>query len=255
MTEKTLAGLGVLVTRPAHQAKGLTDAIAAAGGNPILFPAVEIVPRDKRDIETDTAALSEPDIVIFVSANAVRHGLEYAAGGSVAVVGPATAAAVEAAGRSVDIRPADGFDSEHLLLEPELEQVNGKVVRIIRGTTGRELLGDALRQRGATVDYLAVYERRAPGVDAEAAAKIENRWLSGGVGAVIVMSVETLTNLVSILPESSRERLGNTLLVTPAQRVIIEALDLFPGIPTALADSTDAGDLVRAIAEHAPGHP
>jgi uroporphyrinogen-III synthase len=163
--------------------------------------------------------------------------------------------AVETAGRDVDIRPAGGFDSEHLLLESELEEVDGKVIRIVRGTGGRELLGDSLRQRGATVEYLAVYERRAPEIDAATTADIERRMTSGDIKAVIVMSVETLTNLVSMLPESCRECLGNTLLVTPAQRVIIEAQDLFPGISTALADSTDAGDIVRAIAEHAPGHP
>lgn len=255
MIEGTLAGFGVLVTRPAHQATKLMDAIAAAGGEPILFPAIEIAPRNQNEIETDAAILSEPDIVIFVSANAVRHGLEYAGAASVAVIGPATAAAVEAAGRDVDIRPAGGFDSEHLLLEPELEKVDGKVVRIIRGRRGRELLGDSLRERGAAVEYLAVYERRAPELDAAATADIERRMMSGDIKAVTVMSVETLTNLVSILPERCRERLGNALLVTPAQRVIIEAQDLFPGISTALADSTDAGDIVRAIAEHAPGLP
>jgi uroporphyrinogen-III synthase len=255
MIDRSLGGLGVLVTRPAHQATELMDAIAEAGGEPILFPAIEIVPRDKHVIEADAAILSEPDIAIFVSANAVRYGLEYAAEASVAVIGPATAAAVEAAGRVVDIRPAGGFDSEHLLIEPELESVDGNVVRIIRGTRGRELLGDSLRRRGAAVEYLAVYERRAPEIDAAATADIERRMMSGDVDAVTVMSVETLTNLVSILPEPCRERLGNALLVTPAQRVIIEAQDLFPGISTALADSTDAGDIVRAIAEHAPGHP
>lgn len=251
---RPLTGIGVLVTRPEHQAGELVAAINDAGGNAIRFPAIEIVPRDDTDIQRSALELNEPDIAVYVSANAVRCGLAHAGKARIAAVGPATAAAIEAAGRRVDIRPAQGFDSEHLLAESELHDVRGKVVRIVRGTKGRELLGNTLRDRGATIEHLAVYERRAPAVDAATAAKLERRWLAGDIGAVTVMSVETLTNLLSILPASCRERFGKTLLVTPAERVIIEAADRFPGIPAALADSTDADDIVRAIAEHATGH-
>ncbi len=251
MAEASLSGLGVLVTRPAHQAGELVAAIEAAGGRAIRFPTIEIVPRNDADVERDAADLGEPDIVIFVSANAVRFGLGYAGSASVAAVGPATAAAIEAAGRDVDIRPAEGFDSEHLLAEAALEDVGGKTVLIVRGNSGRELIADTLRGRGAIVEYLAVYERRAPAADT---GEIERAWQAGDIGAVTVMSVETLLNLVALLPDSSRESLGQTLLVTPAARVIKEALDLLPGIPTALAKSPAADDIVDAIAEHAPGH-
>ncbi|HET7688239.1 MAG TPA: hypothetical protein VFK46_06350, partial [Candidatus Macondimonas sp.] len=44
-----LAGLRILVTRPAHQAEGLCQRIAAAGGTPVRLPTLEIVPM------TDTA--------------------------------------------------------------------------------------------------------------------------------------------------------------------------------------------------------
>jgi uroporphyrinogen-III synthase len=205
-------------------------------------------------IEAAAARLREPDIAIFVSTNAVRHGLEQAAAARVAAVGPATAAAIEAAGRQVDIRPHAGFDSEHLLAEPELADVAGKVVRIIRGQSGRELLAETLQDRGATVEYLAVYSRRAPSPDAAALARLESDWRSGGVNAVVVMSVETLTNLVSILPGACRRRLRETLLVTPAERVIIEATKRFEGIPTALAEGTNPDEIVRAIARHVRGH-
>ena len=173
MAEASLSGLGVLVTRPAHQAGELVAAIEAAGGRAIRFPTIEIVPRNDADVERDAADLGEPDIVIFVSANAVRFGLGYAGSASVAAVGPATAAAIEAAGRDVDIRPAEGFDSEHLLAEAALEDVGGKTVRIVRGNSGRELIADTLRGRGAIVEYLAVYERRAPAADT---GEIERAW-------------------------------------------------------------------------------
>ena len=252
MTEGPLAGIGVLVTRPEHQADGLVAAIESAGGTAFCLPAIEIVPRDVAAVEQEIAELNEPDIAIFVSPNAVRFGLAHAGSAQVAAVGPATAAAIAAAGRDVDIRPAEGFDSEHLLAEPALENVGGKTVRIVRGTSGRELLADTLRERGAIVEYLAVYERRRPVVEVD---DIERAWPEGGIDAVTVMSVETLQNLVAMLPESRRRSLGETLLVTPAARVIKEALNLYPGIPTALAKSPAADDIMATIAEHAPGRP
>ena len=68
------------------------------------------------------------------------------------------------------------------------------------------------------------------------------------------MSVETLANLASILPAACLELLRQTLLVTPAERVIIEANERFPGISTELAEGTGADDMVRAIARCAPGN-
>ncbi|NIA27866.1 MAG: hypothetical protein GWP02_07390 [Desulfobulbaceae bacterium] len=39
-------------------------------------------------------------------------------------------------------------------------------------------------------------------------------------------------------------------LMTPAARVIKEALGRFPGIPATLAEGPQANDMVRAIAEY-----
>jgi uroporphyrinogen-III synthase len=247
MTDNGLAGIGVLVTRPRRQAIELVELVNAHGGSAIEFPVIEIVPREKGLIDAAASDLPDPDIAIFISRNAVENGLAYSAEALTAVIGPATAAALEAAGRSVDIAPADGYDSEHLLEEPELQDMGGKHVRIIRGVGGRELLGDTLRDRGAVIDYLEVYERRAPRYGAEQTAELEQRWRAGAVNAVTVMSVESLHNLVSLLPQWCATELGNTLLVTPAARVIQEALDRFPGIPTRLASGPQASNMVDAI--------
>ena len=255
MADDDLAGVGVLVTRPKRQAKKLVDAIAALGGSTIQFPVIEIVPREAADILADASQQEDPDIAIFVSPNAVRYGLSYAGNAQIAVVGPATAMAIEAAGRSVDIRPASGFDSEHLLAEPELAEVQGSNVRIIRGNEGRALIADTLKSRGARVDYLSVYARRAPEYSDSELAALEAQWLSGAISVVTVMSVESLTNLAELLPDWCRKQLGQTRLVTPAARVIKEALDRFPGIPATLAGGPQANDMVRAIAEHAKTGP
>ena len=247
MTDLPLAGIGVLVTRPEHQAGSLVAAIERNGGTAILFPALQIVARDAALVAADAGALPQPDIAIFVSSNAVRFGLQYVAGAQIAVVGPATAEAVLAAGRSVDIRAPEGYDSEHLLSALQDIDVTGKIVRIIRGQDGRELLADSLQERGATVQYLAVYQRRSPDYSADEIESITAKWRSGSIAVVTAMSVATFVNLVSLLPETTRRMLARTPLVTPAERVIKEALKRYPELPTTQSAATDADAIVSAI--------
>lgn len=255
MSDPSLAGLGVLVTRPEHQADELVAAIEAHGGTAIRFPALTITPRPTADIDADLARMESPDIAIFVSPNAVRFGLTYSGDAAIAAIGPSTAAAIEAAGSRVDIVSAAGYDSEHLLAEPELKEAAGKVVRIIRGQQGRELLAETLASRGATVDFLAVYERSAPDYAPENIKVLESRLRAGAVDFTTIMSAESLRNLVAILPESCRDQLVETRLVTPAARVIKEALELLPGIPTTLAQGPQVDDMIRAMLEHGSNAP
>lgn len=252
MSDISLAGVGVLVTRPSHQAAELSAAIEAAGGHTILFPAIEIAPRSPQDVEAEVAGLVDPDIVIFISSNAVEHGLAWSGNGAIAAVGPATAAAIEAAARIVDIRPASGYDSESLLEEPALNDIDGKTIRIVRGNSGRELLANTLRERGASVDYLPVYARRVPEYSDDDVAALTRRWRDGDIDIVTVMSVESLRNLVSLLPESCRALLAKTPLVTPASRVIKEAIDRLPGCPATLAAGPGADEMLRAMATLGP---
>ena len=145
MTDKALDGVRVLVTRPKTQAEGLVTAITAAGGTAVEFPVIEAEARNPAEIAANSNQLSQPDIVIFVSANAVHHGHAYAASARIAAIGPATARATKEHGLDVDFVSPDGFTSEHLLGMADLQQVEGKVVRIIRGNGGRELLAAAVR--------------------------------------------------------------------------------------------------------------
>jgi uroporphyrinogen-III synthase len=247
MPDLPLQGVGVLVTRPRTQAAELVNAIENAGGKAWCFPVLEIAPFEALDIRNSVSRLGRPDIVIFISRNAVEYGIGFTDGAKIAVIGPATARAVEAAGRVVDIAPTGGYDSEHLLAEPDLRNIDGKRVRIIRGTDGRELLADELKKRGASVEYLSVYERRLPTVDAESLADIEAKWRQGLIHVVTVMSVQSLSNLVELLPDWCVRRLEDTPLVTPAGRVIKEALGRFPASRPILAPGPGADDMVQAI--------
>jgi uroporphyrinogen-III synthase len=247
MTDTPLKGVGVLVTRPRAQAAELVEGIQSKGGNAICFPVIDIAPRDKSSIEADMALLPRPDITLFVSRNAVAHGLACAAGAMKGAVGPATATAIENSGQTVEIRPEQGFDSESLLAEPALQNVSGRNIRIIRGDGGRELLADTLRERGATVDYLSVYERMLPACSPELLAEVEAAWRAGSLHAITVMSVRTLENLIVLLPDWCKQQINSVALVTPAARVIKEALSCCPRSRPYLASGPQAADMIEAI--------
>lgn len=247
MTDRPLQGVGVLVTRPRTQAIELVDAIEAEGGNAYCFPVIDIAPLDELEVRNCADALEAPDIVVFVSRNAVEYGIQYTDNGLLAAIGPATANAIQAAGRVVDIQSANGFDSEHLLAEAALQDVAGKRVRIIRGTRGRELLAEELRVRGAIVEYLSVYERRLPAVGPDTLADLESRWRQGLINVITIMSVQTLANLAEMLPAWCAAQIESTPLVTPAGRVLKEALDRYPASRPILAAGPGAEEMVQAI--------
>ncbi len=201
-----LAGLGIVVTRPARQAAGLARKLAALGASPIVFPAIVILPPADRDaLDAAHAALARYDFAFFVSGNAVEYGLPAAQPWPAHVAayapGPGTAEALAACGVA-DVRVPDGTqDSEGLLARPELREVRGRRAVIFRGDGGRELLADTLRERGALVDCVACYRRAAP---ASGAAGLVEALRDGRAHAITVTSSEGLDNLWAVLGDDGR---------------------------------------------------
>ncbi len=223
----SLAGLRVLVTRPRHQSDGLVSLIEGHGGVAVRFPAIEILPVEDPGMlqaaREAFAALGDGDVTIFVSPNAVEHGLALAGGaagihGTVAAVGARTAAALEAAGRTRVLCPAEGASSEALLALPELATaaVTGSRILIVRGEGGRPVLGDTLSKRGARVAYAEVYRRECPGSDPAGVAELG---AAGGIDAVVVTSVEGFENLFSALGGASAAWLREAGYVVASRRV------------------------------------
>lgn len=245
-------GTGVLVTRPRKQSGELIQALKHAGCKTFQLPVIEIVPFDPDVVMTEACTLPTPDIVIFVSQNAVLSGAAAvrriaSESTSIAAIGSATCSALLATGSEIHISPGDKFDSEQLLVHPQLQRVEGKQVLVVRGNSGRELLAETLTARGASVNYLATYERKTAAVDAQELKKLMAEWHNGAIQVVIVMSVDSLSSLLKILPADNHDLLRNTRLVTPSKRVIQTAAESLPGIDAVLADSPRAESLINAI--------
>ena len=145
---KPLTGIDILVTRPAHQAGALAEKIRAAGGEPVLFPVLEILDiADPRPLLELIGRLDEFDLAIFISPNAVNKAMSLIqanraipSGLKFAAVGQGTVAALQKFGVRSVIAPTKRFDSEALLEMAELKEVAGKRVVIFRGDGGRQLL-------------------------------------------------------------------------------------------------------------------
>lgn len=249
MPERLPEDYGVLVTRPREQAVELADEIRARGGRPLLFPAIEIRPRDPAIVKRELEASPPADITIFISRNAVRHGLVFASG-RLAAIGPTTAAEIRRLGRRVDILSAAGFDSESLLAEPAFADLDGRCVRIVRGNPGRALLASELGRRGARVDAVEAYSRELPRYTDDERRELADHWQRSEVDAIVIMSVESLDNLARLLPDGCQPGPAGPLLVTPAERVLKEARQRFPGCPAALAAGPRASELVDCLAAH-----
>ncbi len=244
MTGATLGGAGVLVTRAAEQAEPLCRAVRDAGGEPWLLPALTIAPLEYTS-EPDRAE----DLVLFVSRNAVRFGsqiLDRPRAG-LAAIGPSTAAALTEAGHRPDIVPATGYDSESLLAMPELADMDGRRVLIVRGRGGRELIAETLRARGAEVRYAEVYERRRPDPPRREIEAVHAAWRDGRLRFVTCLSLETLRNLVAILGDYGPSVLRGTTLVSASERVLQQARREDIAVDTLLSRGPEPADLVRAM--------
>ncbi len=216
-----LNGWRVLVTRPAHQAEALCRLLQQQGAEPIRFPTLCIEPSsDIPRARSQLARLADFDLAVWVSPNAIAQTLSWTegrlpTGTQYAVVGKASARALQQAGYAVAFQPIDGSDSEALSALPGLQQIAGWRVLIIRGEGGRELLADTLRQRGAIVEYAEVYRRGLPDVDGIA---LSQRWQAEGIDAVTVTSNQALEHLHQLLDTTGRACLQHTPLIAVSPR-------------------------------------
>ncbi|MDF3054128.1 MAG: uroporphyrinogen synthase [Gammaproteobacteria bacterium] len=188
-----LSGITCAITRPAHQAKHLSQLLSEAGARCILFPTIEIKPL----IQYPLLSLAYAEKVIFVSANAVIPNLTLNKNTVVFAIGEGTKNALAAHGIDA-ITPEHGqFNSESLLRHPMLQSVEHQYIVIFSGKGGRRLLFDTLKQKGAYVQQVPIYERVRPQTDL-------NRLVQEPIDWIISTSNESLENLWEMAGSSNQ---------------------------------------------------
>lgn len=250
--EGPLTGIGVLVTRPAHQAAALQQLITNAGGKPFCFPAIEILdPIDQRALLAAIDRLHTFDLAIFISANAVNKALNvlHARGHrlpdtlQLACIGRQSHKELDRFGYQA-LAPQGRFDSEGLLALPELGAMAGRQVVIFRGDGGREVLGNVLTERGAQVEYVECYRRARP--EAQVGPLLKS-WARNEIHIVTLTSTEGLRNLYDLVGKLGQQWLAKTPAVVLSERIGAVARELgFKGQIVVASEASDAG-LLHAI--------
>lgn len=256
MTDTSLSGLTILVTRPQGLGEDLVQAIESRGGEAVLMPAISIEPVQPDTSElADLSTLPAGGLVIFASRNAVAWGARYLPQPRprVGAIGPSTANALAELGLTPDIRPA-GYTTEDLLAQPELENLAGVRVFIIRGAGGRETLAEGLKAHGARVRYLDVYKRVPAPIDPERRDQVLARWTAGEIHMVTATSGDVFRNLCQILGPPGETLLRRTPLVTVSRRVVQIAEQWGHDATRVLAEGPDDRSLAEAMARWHANH-
>jgi len=212
LERRPLHGRRVIVTRARAQAASLACALRDLGAEALELPAIRIEPRiDSPEVQGATEQISEYSLICLTSPNGARlflealnvAGLDARALGeaTVAAIGPGTARALARGGILADI-VAENFLAESLVKALAGIEVKGRRVLLARALDAREIIPEHLRERGAELDVIVLYETVREEPDAEALQAAQ------GADYVTFTSSSTVRNLTEALgrrfPASAR---------------------------------------------------
>jgi uroporphyrinogen III methyltransferase/synthase len=201
LERRPLHGRCVVVTRARAQSSGLAATLRGLGAEVVELPAIRIEPRiESEEVRRAVEKIGDYGLIVVTSPNGVRllfeamraagldaralanpkkqqvgdtgSGAAVKTGTTVAAIGPGTARALAKCGISADIVP-ERFVAESLVEALAEVEVADRSVLVARAAEARDVLPDALRERGAEVDVVALYEtvREEPGAEAIEAAQ------------------------------------------------------------------------------------
>ena len=213
---QTLKGMSVLITRPQPQAEKLANYLSQLGAKAVIMPMLEICPCHADELP-QPLDLGGYDKIIVISTSAAeclfKHKPVNTINSQWLTLGCGTGEVLAKHGIQAK-SPTILFTSEALLELPDLENIVGQRVLLVKGEGGRDLLEERLKQGGAEVTSLVVYRRRNPHYDA---GTLDRTLEEQGIHAIVATSGQIVTNLISHCSEAStiRER----VLLVPSSRV------------------------------------
>lgn len=253
----SLAGRTIWLTRPAAQVSALQQQLQQAGASVFCLPLLVIEPVAPAGINKQRLLdLDRYDLAFYVSSNAASIGLDainnywpqYPAHIQNFAVGPGTAAVLQDYGLDV-AWPTERMSSEAMLALPQLKHIAGKKALIVRGVGGREILAEGLLARGASVDYVELYERKQPVYTAD---YLRQQYQDKTPSAVVVSSAEALDNLQQFFaPLGVWPRLP---LFVSSDRLAEHAHKLGNNLTVVMAGASDAA-IIAGLMDFPPASP
>lgn len=247
----------IWVTRPTGREAGLISALVARGFHAVHFPTLEVT-LQANAIAASRDLVNSMQIGIVTSQHAVEalglalqnKAIDLPHQAHWFAVGQKTAQAFnKTVSIHTSVEPEVVFpeveSSEGLLALPALQEISGQNVCIFRGETGRTLMADTLKTRGASVHAIYAYQTRCPEYSAEA---LERLWQTPP-DAIVTSSNQVLENLIRLTPVAYQDTLLQTPVVVVSERG--KALAIERGFePTAVRQANGAGeeDILAALA-------
>jgi uroporphyrinogen III methyltransferase / synthase len=168
LEERPLFGRSVVVTRARAQASGLAARLATLGAEVLETPTIRIEPRPVAgEVRAAAEAIGEYALICVTSPNGASLLMDALAelgkdaralaNATVAAIGPGTAAELARRGIRADVVPERSV-AEALVQALEDVPVQGRRALVARAAEARDLLPESLRERGAEVDVVALYD-------------------------------------------------------------------------------------------------
>lgn len=209
-----LAGKTIVITRAQHQAAEFSRRLTDLGAQVIEFPTIEIVPPDSwGPLDEAIDNLCAYDWVVFTSANGVRSfvrrlrergkGIDELKGIRFCAIGPRTAGEMKGANIAVHVVPSE-YRAEAVVESLKKEGLMGKRVLLARAQKAREILPRDLREHGAQVDVVPVYQTvRGRGETSQFLRLLEDR----RIDAIAFTSSSTVSNFMGMFSSNKDELL------------------------------------------------
>ncbi|HEX8103319.1 MAG TPA: uroporphyrinogen-III C-methyltransferase [Solirubrobacteraceae bacterium] len=240
LERRPLFGRTVAVTRARAQASALAARLRSLGADVVEAPAIRT-----RSLDVALPSLAGYDLLCVTSPNGAEElfarlrDARDLAGLRVAAIGPGTARALRAGGVEADVVPSRAV-AEGLV--EALRDVPVSRALVVRAAEGRDVLPDALRERGAAVDVVGLYETVAEPLDEPTAAA------AARADYVTFTSASSVRFFLAALGDGARPA-GRVASIGPATSAALHeaglepALEADPHTPDGLVDAllADAG--------------
>ena len=214
-TTRPLFGKRIIVTRAREQASSLSELLRERGADPVELPVIRIA-RMKESPALDKALryLSKYDWIVFTSANSVAIVADRIAeigkdsrlfgGTRIAAIGPATAEALQKRmNLTANFTPTEAV-AEAVIAEWPDPDMRDRRVLIPRALEAREILPEKLREKGAEVEVVPIYETVMDSTNRE---EVLAQIHAGEIDAVTFSSSSTVRNFVKTLVGDDLSRL------------------------------------------------
>lgn len=222
--------LKIINTRPEHQASKLSKLLRQHGGAVFDIPALAIAPTEDGWLQM-LPDLLDIDQVIFTSRNAVDFfcaklnalKTSWPTKIKITCIGKATANALDKFALNVDFMPLQA-NSDKLLALDNFKNPSNQTILLIKGIGGHsQIIAAELKNRGAKVLVLDVYQRVPPPIDVQ---KIEVLWHNRQADIIIFTSCQAMQSFLGAVTVPLRIWLQQLTWLVISERLADEAKKL-----------------------------